>query len=325
MRKIGSRRSILLVLCALLATPAGGQVSEQEVRSWQEALADIDRALQSGEWQSAGTAADELLERIIESNPDRGLATLVSVAVLSRALADAGNGSAEDAAWYWNAAQNLNPRLRLARFPGYGPAGAFLEEHRLREAGAPPAGLSPAPVGPGTDPPSYGSSDRLPETWTRFELVVAEDGSVHAPVVVAPGRPAAMLEALQELRGLELEPAKAGGKAVAVYWRPRPELWMFDRSGLPGEPGIELRGDPDRVLEDSLASCTALGAVMETSGVGVGPGSVQTLKRKALRKGADALVLESADGFAVKGRAYRCGTDWYPPHLAAPEAPVSGG
>lgn len=325
MRKLASRGSILLVLCALLATPAGGQVSEREVRSWQEALADIDRALQGGEWQSAGAAADELLERIVESNPDRRLATLVSVAVLSRALADAGNGRAEDAVWHWNAAQNLNPRLRLARFPAYGPAGAFLEEHRLREAGAPPAGLSPVPLGPGTDPPGYGSSGGIPEAWTRFELVVAEDGSVHAPVVVAPGRPAAILEALRELRELELEPAKADGKAVAVYWRPRPELWMFDESGWQAEAGIELRGDPDRVLEDSLASCTALGVVMETSGVGVGPGSVETLKRKALRKGADALVLENYDESAVKGRAYRCGADWYPPHLAATEAPVSGG
>lgn len=327
MQTIGWRSSILFILCILMALPAGAGVSRADIESWQEELASIDAELRAGEWRSAQTAAEELVEAITEADPGPELTNLVSVAVLSQALAEAGEGDTEDAVWHWAAAQNLNPRLRGARFPAYGAAGELLERHRLREAGAPPAGLSPHPPGPGVEPPEPVSPDEIPEVWARFELVVAEDGAVHAPVVVVPGRPAATLEAFEALRDLELEPARADGDAVAAYWRPRPRVWVIHAAGTPVGDGTELRGAPNRELEESLAGCTALGSVMESSGAthawpgspfrGPAPGMVETLKSKAARQGGDTLVLDNYDDAGVKGRAFECGTRWYPPHLAA--------
>jgi hypothetical protein len=327
MQKIGWRSSILFILCTLMGPPAGAGVSQGDIASWQEELAAIDGALRAGEWRSAESAAEALLEEITEADPGPELTNLVSVVVLSRALAEAGEGDTEDAVWHWYAAQNLNPRLRRARFPAYGAAGELLERHRLREAGAPPAGLSPHPSGPRAEPPKPESSDEIPETWARFEVVVAEDGSVHAPVLVAPGPPAATLETLEALRDLELEPARADGEAVAFYWRPRPEVWVIHDTGLPAGEGTEVRGAPNQELEDSLAACTSLGSVIESSGasntwpgspfLGPAPGMVETLKSKAARQGADTLVLDNYDDHGVKGSAYECGASWYPPHLAS--------
>lgn len=331
MRKIDLRISIPRVLpwvlLCLLTPTARAAVSQDDIASWQGTLAAIDTSLRAGEWGSAETAAEELVDAMIEADPSRDLSVLVSVAVLSQALAEAGVGERDDARWHWTVAQNLNPRLRRARFPAYGEAGEFLEEHPLRRAGAAPAGLSPVPIDASVEPPSIDAPDGIPEAWSRFELVVTGDGSVHAPVLVVPDRPAATIEALEGLRDLKLEPARSGGEAVAVYWRPRPEIWVIHSAGDPAGDGTEMRGEPDRRLEESLAACSALGTVMETSGAtgtwpgspfrGPHPGMVETLERKAVREGADTLILDNYDDAGVKGRAFRCGADWYPPHLAA--------
>lgn len=313
--------SLLTFVAALGLAPAGAAVSEEEVRSWQEELAAIDQALRAGEWASAESAAGALVATMAESEPGPQLANLVSVAVLSQALAEAGSGSTEDALWHWIGAQNLNPRLRRARFPAYGTAGAYLEEHRLREVGEPPPGLAPTALGPGVAPPARPGKEAVPKAWARFEVVVDEGGAVHAPVLVTPAQPATVLASLEALRALELQPAEAGGEPVAVFWRPRPALWLFHRTSGPMTGGIELRGaDEGSPLEAALAECTALGAVMESSGVGVGPGTVDVLKTKARRKGADVLSVDTYDRYGVKGRAFRCGADWYPPDLQVPAA-----
>lgn len=325
MRNILSQALAVLVLTTLAPSPADAAPGKKELERWQKELPEIHQALTSGDWGSAERAAEELLDEILATNPSAGLNELVSVAVLSQALAQVGNGDTEDGLWSWVAAQNLNPELRRARFSAYGAPGAFLEEHRLREEGAPPPGVAPVRLAAGMVPPQLLSDEAFSDDWARFELVVDANGAIRAPVLLARARPTTVLRMFESFRELELTPAMAGGEPVPVYWRPRPAVWVVNRAMLPVTEGTTLAGDSGGPLEDALTSCEDLGTVIESAWIGPGPGGftgpapgmIETLRRKALRKGADTLVVDSYDSQAVSGRTFRCGKRWYPPHLAS--------
>lgn len=332
MRKILSQALGLLVLATVAPSLVRAAPTQKQIQSWQEELPALHEALTGGDWAGAERRAEELLAEIARTNPSTRLNELVSVAVLSQALAQVGKGDTDDGLWSWIAAQNLNPELRRARFSAYGAPGAFLEEHRLREEGAPPPGLAPVRVAAGMVPPQLPPDEELSEDWSRFELVVEADGSIRAPVLLARARPTTVLRMVEAFRELELTPATAGGEPVPVYWRPRPAVWVVNRSLLPVTEGTTLRGDSGGPLEDALASCEDRGDVVESAWIGPGPhgftgpapGMIETLRLKALRRGADTLVVDSHDDQAVSGRTFRCGKSWYPPHLSSRIAQGAG-
>ncbi len=190
-------------------------------------MAKVERRLEAGEWTAAERALEKLGWEIAQRDDDDARPLLGRVAA-GRALAYAGLGRGEEALWYWNIAQNLDPELRAgARFPSFGAAGLFFAGKSLRPAGEMPPGLRTPEAAPNEDfvppgplfvpvpeaPPDLRrrgwASDRL-----RVEVLVGVDGRIRSPVVLEGELPGKIYLGLGALREWSFAPALAAKQPV---------------------------------------------------------------------------------------------------------------
>lgn len=227
--------TILGIVCAVLPQAGFSQPAPeapQEILGVQEVpvtfedpLAAIDAQLRRGEWLQARVAALELIEKTRTRLVGSELAGPVS----RLALAEAGWGHEEAAAWHWHVAQNLDRSILSAEeLASFGKAGELLARHPLRPAGAAPAGWtvfdsedSQVRAGrriQGEIPKLTQDVAALPVPKSlRVQVVVDSEGRPREPVVLAGGLPGMVWEVLEGLRDWRYEPARKGESAVAVF------------------------------------------------------------------------------------------------------------
>lgn len=213
-------------------------------------LADFDARLRRGEGQAVHAPAQELVSQLREFESERNL---LAAGLRILALAEAGSGRGDEAVWHWQVAQNLQPDLELEP-AAYGEAGTFLAWHGLRRRDEAPIGMEAVPVadlGAGSTPPRKiaGEDPVIPgfltspgaPRWVWLQAVIDSQGRVVEPVVLTGRFDAMRWAALEAVRTWHFEPARRGGKPVAVFLDiqlpPRVETPLVEMVPLNGEVG----------------------------------------------------------------------------------------
>ena len=159
----------------------------------------------------------------------------MGMALMLKALADAGLGREAAAICRYHAAQTLEPRLYGADLSGLGAPGALLMHHPWV---APESQCQPDDPGGGRRAPSAGEMPANPEVaeerrpifpeYARraglqgkvvIESVITETGAARDPVILVPGASAGLdAEALDTLCDRRFRPARLQGHAVKVLY-----------------------------------------------------------------------------------------------------------
>jgi hypothetical protein len=230
---------------AAVAQSAGGRsVASPEV--WQATLQGVDEDLRAGRWKAARRDADRVVAnmlRYIRSGPDS--ARWLASAVALRALAEAGLGNADAAAWDWHVALSLRPDLTRFDLAPFGTAGQFFagEEFRARTVPAPDDEAGWDQLLGATDPNSSteGSGKTLPprkiqgprpqyplakrlgcvEEAIFVHVLIEPTGRLIAPRFTADVDPILAVAALEAVRKWRFEPGRLDGRPVPVHFHLR--------------------------------------------------------------------------------------------------------
>ncbi|HVT60662.1 MAG TPA: energy transducer TonB [Thermoanaerobaculia bacterium] len=196
---------------------------------------EVDQLLRRGDWAAAESAARaEIAEQLREKGNGKEFASVVA----QLAVAEVGQGRAEDGLWHWQAAQRAGSPPDLA---DYGKPGELLTKSSPRLLGQAPSGggvrregdggspLTPARRISGADAELSGAYRNFPR-GIKVEVVVDREGQASQPVVAASTFPALTYVVLEALRGWRFTPAQAGGEPVAaLYVLEIPERRALDR------------------------------------------------------------------------------------------------
>lgn len=152
--------------------------------------------------------------------PGEASTRLLSTVLAYKALAHAGLGEKDEALWYWQSAQCLDPKIAeddLSRFGA--PAEVLRETTADDSALAPPSSQDEVvtPVLRKRVKPKfphgahyYGVNGEL-----VVQVVITPDGRVSSPAIVQPlPAPTLSYVALEALRRWQFEPARASGNPV---------------------------------------------------------------------------------------------------------------
>ncbi len=182
-------------------------------------LGEIEALVRQGDW-TAALARLRTDERQILVRPGGRGVWLALVAV-----AEAGSGQRDQALWHWAEANALARDLFTDReLSAFGDAGALLAEHRGRQPGKAPPGMSIEPPGPDVEPeaktkgelPQLVQGAWSPREWLRLEVVIDEQGRLRDPVVLSARSAEAAYRALEAIRDWRFEPARKRGQPVAT-------------------------------------------------------------------------------------------------------------
>jgi hypothetical protein len=241
-RALSNKITIYLFLLAAVASLAAGQQTLQSPEAyWRQGLREVDELLRAGKWKDAEKRGQRLSQEILGgAGAGEGAAYSLAVASAFRAIAEAGLGQGEDAAWHWDMALNLFPDIGKTNVSPYGPKAAELRERIvrpidpvvtpdqmriLREGGT----IEVKPVGLQVEkprivkqtPPEYPKILNAlgTEGWVVISTVIELDGRPVSPRVmkVEGGGPAMAYAALEALGQWRFEPAKLDGKPVRVF------------------------------------------------------------------------------------------------------------
>jgi TonB family protein len=230
----------LLLLAAVSSLAAGQQRVQTPAAAWKAGLREVDEKLRAKKWEEAEKQARKMGYAVIrEAGTGEGAAYSLAVVSAFRAIAEAGLGREEDAAWHWDMALNLFPDISKTKVSPYGPEAVELQARRLRTFEPAPAGqqmreveggkwlaeegaeiIAPKPVKyPYPNFPEGLRQLRTPGLLT-LEIIIGPDGRPRNPVVLglSGGGPAMKYVALDALREWRFEPAQINGKPATVYY-----------------------------------------------------------------------------------------------------------
>jgi TonB family protein len=153
---------------------------------------------------------------------------LLAVALLFRAIGEAGLNQESDAAWDFGVAQAMYPPYEKVDLKPYAGAGEFLDEHRYRN-GAPPgdpvdlaavsvAGNVVRPRKIKVVPAEYPLAKRAScqQKVVVVRTVIDEHGQTVHPSLPTPTDPVLALAAFDAVRHWVFEPATRNGQPIAV-------------------------------------------------------------------------------------------------------------
>lgn len=239
-------RIVAAVLLLASTLPVLAQNNPRIADLWRSGLKEVDQKLRDQDWKAAAKRGRKVAHDIVET-AGTGEGASYSLAVVSafRAIAAAGMGEAEEAAWHWDTALNLFPDISKTQVAPYGPVAAELQKRTLRPRD-PDEVLDNAlrrtvgPMQPLTV--SLGDRDKVvtpprivkqpkPDFPTALSImgtngvavvsaIIGEDGRPRQPLVLdlQGGGPAMKYVALDSLREWRFEPARLEGRPVAVYY-----------------------------------------------------------------------------------------------------------
>jgi len=125
--------ALSMYLAATTAVPAGQSVERSE--RWSAALAETQSVLESGDAKRARRMLAALLRDVLDTpRPSEESDERLGQVLTQLALAEAGDGAAEDAIWHWHIAQNVDRSVAHSDLSRYGGSGATLLANVLAPA-----------------------------------------------------------------------------------------------------------------------------------------------------------------------------------------------
>lgn len=237
------RTCLLLLLSLSIATAAWSQPTPlgrprpAVIEGWQASLKEASASLKAGQWAKAKRIANRLVEEMTHRiQSGEGVEALVARPVVLRALAEAGLGNQEAAAWDWHVAQAVDPDVTKLDLTPYGAAGAALrairpvmDEKSLESSGqftdctAPdqPCERVTRPKATFAPPPSFPGALAIACIPGNVVLgaVLDEKGRLSQPrLIESPQIAVLSLSALEAVRGWKFKPATLDGTPVKVFY-----------------------------------------------------------------------------------------------------------
>lgn len=235
-----------LALLAMLPAASPSSASQPlPAEQWRAVLerwsADLDEArrlLEQGKHVKVVRLMDQRLEEMAQRFRTGDIAArFLGMGSALRALAHAGLGELDEAAWDWSVARSLVPDLEgLDRTP-FGEAGAFPDSEEFRNRYG---HIEPKPEGPvfhlkkdaelpeGVErprkirapAPSFprGKADACIEEPLVIRVVIGRDGKPYAPKLASAGDPVLFFTAAQAMREWRFHPARLEGAVVPVFY-----------------------------------------------------------------------------------------------------------
>ena len=220
----------LLWLGVARDAPAESERPGLDESIWRAAVDEIDADLRAGKWKPSRRKANQLAQQVVrESWYGVGLREVLSELAFQQAAAAANMGRRDEAVWFWEIAQNIDPRIRDKDLNPYGEASKLLREFPLRRKGEIPARFRVVR-------PSFSRIFKYPRAsdgWAptiplnaaariervgdlKVELIVDEEGKPHHPVLLTTHQhPVIIYGALDAFRTMpNFLPATDNGEAV---------------------------------------------------------------------------------------------------------------
>ena len=227
-----SRPVVLAVAVFMLgfALPSPS-AAKANVASWNARIQESVGQLRAGNSLQAGLVIGPVIEEMTrEINPGKSAGHAFGLALMLRALAEAGGGDERKAAWDWHVAQQLDPSIESWDLREFGAAGEILLRHRLSSDPVPATpttkeieeagGQKPQILTRGRQP-SYIEKSRL-RRWTGAIVVSARVNAHGLPtyprIVQGSYETAMVLATCEYVRELTFSPATQNGQPVAALW-----------------------------------------------------------------------------------------------------------
>lgn len=202
------------------------------VLQWKDRLHVANERLQQADWKEGRDISDavmrEMRDRIVSGEAS---GDLLAVALLFRAIGEAGLNDAEAAAWDFGTAQSLYPGYEKVELEPYGPAGVLLDRYRYKN-GTPPdpiawsqnEGTTNGQVTPprkiGGEMPAYplAKARSCVQQPVVIRTIITEQGRAESPSLPAATDPVLALAAFDAVRKWRFQPAQQDGRPVSVAY-----------------------------------------------------------------------------------------------------------
>ncbi len=198
---------------------AGGQ---READKWSSRLERTSRLLKDRQYETALPILEKLFDEMLNAlGPGDETTYVLSIPLIQRAIAEAGQGDLSKALWHWHMAQTMYPKAADADLSMFGEAGAFLKANRLVD---PTWKRCPSSWGKAGSPPvirkrvapDYPTGvRRLGEAGLMIvHVTVDTDGVPREPRVLKPIATPLVYSALEALRLWRFAPGTRNGVPV---------------------------------------------------------------------------------------------------------------
>lgn len=225
----------LLLLVPELASQSDRPVGIERpevVEQWLRGLERAEESLEIGDWKKARRATQTLLSDMCDRiEGGEGVARLLGIATLLRAVSEAGLGNERAARWDLTLATSLMPSIAEIDMARFGPPGDLVgswwnaeqaspaseaerdsKKPRSMEAVIPPKKVrTPQPQYP------FGKYQACVDGPIEVEMVIDREGLPTRPRVLTTQDPLLAFAALETLRDWRFKPARYEGEAISVY------------------------------------------------------------------------------------------------------------
>ncbi len=224
---------ILLVSASTFARqlPLVSRKNPATVARWHKRLKLADDALRAGEWKKARKSYNNILNEMFDRiDRGEGAKGLLGLAVLGRAIAQAGLGNEHDALWDFWIATYLVPNFANANLSAYGAAGelllsssaesARLEVHANATGNGHFTGEVTRPIRKSTPAPKYPLGKRIACTkgLVITQIVIDRRGIPTNPKILSSTDPVLAFAVLESYRDWTFQPATVDGEPVAAIY-----------------------------------------------------------------------------------------------------------
>jgi hypothetical protein len=213
----------------VVAKPSSGK--DQKVDTWNARIQETVGLLRRGDATQAHAVISPVLEEMTqEVNPGKKSEHAIALALMLRALAEAGGGDERNATWDWHVAQQLDPAIESWDFREFGGAGEVLARHRLSNDPVPPAptqkeleksGAQAASILTRGRKPGYVEKARLRRWSGQIAVAVRVDDAglpTYPRIVQGWYEVATVLDTCEYIRALTFTPAQREGRPIASLW-----------------------------------------------------------------------------------------------------------
>lgn len=239
------------LLSSTLLIPGSALAGRSKVDEWNARLQRVIGQVKQGDYSEARKESQQLLGDMMDRlDPDsKNASHAFGLVLLGRSLAEAGLGNEREAAWDFQAAQQIDPQLETWDLSEFGPPATVLARHRLGIDPQPAlltleelervGATAPQRVEDRRQPRVPGSIAFPPERDYSTAISVALDSAgvaTHPRIVINDPHPGVALGVLDYLRDTRFQPARRDGT-------PLPALYVF-RFHFKAEVQLEKRLRP---------------------------------------------------------------------------------